>query len=693
MAMKLVELVDIEELRKFFEGFTSLTAVPTAILDLDGNILIATGWQDLCTKFHRVHPGTAARCLHSDTVLAGRLAQGETYNVYQCGNGLVDVATPIRIGGTHVANFYIGQFLFQAPDLGFFQAQAREFGFDGDAYMEALLRVPIYTEQKVRELMDYLLRQVQLVGEMGLARKRAEDAYAELRRSEQKFRTIFENAVEGMFQASLDGRILDGNPAMVRILGYDSIGQLLDALPADPGGLFEHAEDRQAIADAVAQDGEVQAREVPMRCRDGRVTWVSISARLARDEAGNPHHVEGFLTDISDRRRLEETILQVRKMESVGLLAGGVAHDFNNLLTPILGFTELLAADVPETPARRNALLYIRHAAERGRDLTQRLLAFGRKQVIELRTLDLAAVVRRFEAILRRTLREDIEIRLEIDEGLGKVRADAGQIEQVLLNLAVNAQDAMPGGGTLGIRLSNEDLDPTYCRLHPEVVPGAYVRLSIRDNGVGMDEETRAHLFEPFFTTKAPGKGTGLGLSTVYGIVKQHGGSVSAYSETGRGSVFHVYLPRVSAMGEAYEAEPSETEEYPRGTETILVVEDNEAVRELARSSLESLGYRVLVAESPAESFPLVRAHEGEIGLLLTDVVMPGMNGMELYEALRWERPGLKVLFMSGYAADVIGTRGVLDDGITFLQKPFSLRALATKVRRVLDAKPAPEAA
>jgi CheY-like chemotaxis protein len=302
--------------------------------------------------------------------------------------------------------------------------------------------------------------------------------------------------------------------------------------------------------------------------------------------------------------------------------------------------------------------------------------------------LDLGAVIRHFETMLRRTLREDIAIRLDIAPDVGAVRADAGQIEQVLLNLAINAQDAMQVEGELGIQVADVDLDETYTRHHPEVLPGPYVRLSVSDNGVGGDAETMSHLFEPFFTTKGPGKGTGLGLATVYGIVKQHGGSVAAYSEKGHGSVFHVYLPRVARGGAAAVLQVPELEAFARGTETVLVVEDNEAVRELAQASLASLGYRVLAAATPQDTVDLARAHPERVDLVLTDVVMPGMNGMELYDALRRDRPDLRVLFMSGYTSNVIGHHGVLDDGITFLQKPFSLRALATKVRRVLDSAP-----
>jgi two-component system cell cycle sensor histidine kinase/response regulator CckA len=372
-------------------------------------------------------------------------------------------------------------------------------------------------------------------------------------------------------------------------------------------------------------------------------------------------------------------------MESVGLLAGGVSHDFNNLLTPILGYTDLLLAKLPPDDAQAKSLQIIKQAAGRARDLTRQLLAFSRKQILELKTVNLGHIILTFENMLRRTIRENISIELRISPDLGLVRADTGQIEQVLLNLSINAQDAMPEGGTLSIEAKDINLDESYTSRHPEIISGPYVMLSVSDTGIGMDEETRAHIFEPFFTTKELGRGTGLGLSTVYGIVKQHGGSISVYSEKGQGSIFKVYIPKVVEQGAAIEKRQPLPEELACGIETILVVEDNDMVRKLTCDMLTNLGYQVLVAENPDRCIELVKERKCPFHLLLTDVVMPKMNGVDLFDTLHLMLPNLKVLFMSGYASDVIGRHGVLDEKINFIQKPFSLHALSQKVRHALD--------
>jgi CheY-like chemotaxis protein len=340
--------------------------------------------------------------------------------------------------------------------------------------------------------------------------------------------------------------------------------------------------------------------------------------------------------------------------------------------------------ELPEGDPNRKKLEHIHQAADLARVLTMRLLAFSRKQVLRLDVVDVGDIVRGLEPVIRRTIREDIRIETVVGGEPGLVRADKGQIEQALLNLAVNAQDAMPGEGTLTIEARNVDLDDSYVFTRPEVAPGPYVMLSVSDTGEGMDEETRARIFEPFFTTKGQGKGTGLGLATVYGIVKQHGGYIYVYSEKGRGSVFKVYLPRVADAEKASVEEEAAPARIERGDETVLVAEDNETVRGLACRMLEDLGYRVLAAEDVDRCIELSRSHPGTIHLLLTDVIMPDRNGRELYDLLKRERPGMKVLFMSGYAGSAITDDGILDDGVHFLQKPFTNAALARQVRQAL---------
>jgi len=387
--------------------------------------------------------------------------------------------------------------------------------------------------------------------------------------------------------------------------------------------------------------------------------------------------------DVTERRSLERQLLQAQKMEAVGRLAGGIAHDFNNVLTAIFGYVDLLLDGLPTLSPLRPDIEEIRTAAERAAGLTRQLLAFSRKQVLQMRTLDLNELLTDIDKLLRRLLGEDIDIVTKLDPRLGAVRADSGQLEQVVVNLAVNARDAMPGGGRLTIETRNAELDEAYTRQHVPVRPGRYVMFALSDTGTGMSPETMAHMFEPFFTTKEAGKGTGLGLATVYGIVKQSGGYVWCYSELGHGTTFTVYLPRVDAPAEP-QAPPREVATVT-GTETILLAEDDEILRPLTKGLLAKLGYTVLEAESAEQAFAVAGVHQGPIHLLVADVVMPGASGRKLARRLAQSRPETRVLYVSGYTDDAIVHHGMLEPGLNFLQKPFTPAALARKVRDVLD--------
>ncbi len=413
---------------------------------------------------------------------------------------------------------------------------------------------------------------------------------------------------------------------------------------------------------------------------------------LAAD--GTLHGRVWYFRDITQRRRgeekrqkLESQLLHAQRIESVGQLAGGIAHDFNNLLTPIIGYTELIADSFPPDDSRLEMLQTVRTAADRAKVLAKQLLAFSRKQVLEMRQVNLGPILEHFEKILRRTIRENIQISMQIEKNLREILADSGQIEQIVMNLSVNAQDAMPTGGTLSISLENLVADQQFAEQHIDLPVGEYVRLSVSDTGTGIPKDLQAHVFEPFFTTKETGKGTGLGLSTVYGIVKQHGGQIFLYSEPGHGTTFRLYFPAVCAKTAAAR---SETEvlvplSNRRNNETIMVVEDSDLIRELICRVLKKLGYQVIESSGAETCFDLAKRHAGPIHLLLTDVVMPNMNGKEVYEELRLLRPQIKVIFMSGYARDVIAHHGVLDQGTQYLAKPFTLQQLEEKIRTVLD--------
>jgi signal transduction histidine kinase/CheY-like chemotaxis protein len=386
-------------------------------------------------------------------------------------------------------------------------------------------------------------------------------------------------------------------------------------------------------------------------------------------------------------RETEEQLRQAQKMEAIGKLAGGVAHDFNNLLTVIIGRCDLLASRLGESGPHGRDVTMIRTAADRAAALTRQLLAFGRKQVLQPRALDLNIVVEDIAPMLRRLIGEDIELVVRLRPQAGHVMADQSQVEQVIVNLVVNARDAMPRGGQLTIETASIDLDPAYVGRHPGTRTGAHVMLAVSDTGVGMDAETQARIFEPFFTTKEPGKGSGLGLAMVYGIVKQSGGTVFVYSEPEQGTVFKVYLRRVEVVAEPQWQAPAQAPP-PRGSETILLVEDQREVRELARDILEKHGYTVLEAGDAEEAWTIFDGYREAVDLLLTDVVMPGRSGRELADRLTAARPDLRVLYMSGYTDQAIVHRGVLDEGIAYLEKPFTAPTLTRAVRAVIDARP-----
>lgn len=385
-------------------------------------------------------------------------------------------------------------------------------------------------------------------------------------------------------------------------------------------------------------------------------------------------------------RESQEQLRQSQKLEGIGQLAGGIAHDFNNLLTVINGFTALAMKDLPPDGLIRSNLEEVKKAGERASALTRQLLAFSRKQVLQPEVLNLDSVVVEMEKMLRRVIGENIDLRAVLEPQLGNVKADPGQIEQIILNLIVNARDSMPNGGKVTIETDNVYLDEEYAKHHLGAHPGHYVMLAVSDTGTGMDEKTRARIFEPFFTTKELGKGTGLGLSTIYGIVKQSGGNIWVYSEVGRGTTFKIYLPRVDEAAQECRR-ISAAEESVRGTETILLVEDEDMVRKLTQQILKASGYRVLEAANGGEALQFCERHDGPIDLLLTDVIMPEMSGRELAKRLHRNQPELRVLFMSGYTDDAIVHHGVLEEGANFIQKPFTPEVLATKVRDALEQK------
>ncbi len=506
-----------------------------------------------------------------------------------------------------------------------------------------------------------------------IERKRAEES---LRAREAHYRTILENIADGVLITDRQGRYLDVNPRACEVTGYPR-EELLRLDTTDTYLPEERAGVSPRLAD-IARSGSASYERSLLR-KDGAVITVEVNARALPGGS-----LLATLRDVTDRKRLEEQLRQAQKMEAVGRLAGGVAHDFNNVLTAIFGYADLLTEEFPAGSLARQDIEEIRKAATRAAALTRQLLAFSRQQVLAPVVLSVNDLVDDVDKMLRRLVGEDVELRLTLASDAGNVRADSGQLQQVIMNLVVNARDAMPTGGKLLIETAHAELTEQYAELRPAVIPGRYVMLAVSDTGVGMDAQTKARIFEPFFTTKEKGKGTGLGLSTVYGIVKQSGGYVWVYSEPGHGTTFKLYLPRVDAPAEP-QAPPREAATVT-GTETILLAEDDEILRPLTKGLLAKLGYTVLEAESADQALAVAGARQGPIHLLLADVVMPGASGRELARRLAQSRPETRVLYVSGYTDDAIVHHGMLEPGLNFLQKPFTPAALARKVREVLDA-------
>ena len=510
------------------------------------------------------------------------------------------------------------------------------------------------------------------------------------REIEATYKALVEQAPVGIYRSTPAGRFLSVNAALLGILGYSQRDEVL-ALDMSRD-VYADADERRRLVEQDTYTNQVyEELEATWKKKDGARIRVQLSVRAQRNAAGAVEFYETFVRDITNQRQLEAQLAQSQKMEAIGRLAGGVAHDFNNLLTVILSYSELLLEDVPADSGIRDDLTQIRKAAQGAGELTRQLLAFSRQQVLQPRVVDLNAAVSGIERLLARVLREDIQLRCTLGADVGTIRVDPGQLEQVIMNLAVNARDAMPNGGMVTIETANVELDDAYLEAHPIAKPGLgvshYVMLAVTDTGIGMDAATQARIFEPFFTTKDIGKGTGLGLATVQGIVQQSGGFIWVYSEPGHGTAFKIYLPRVDEPASRADDVPAQD---ARGTETVLVAEDVAAVRAVTREMLRRYGYTVLEAADGAAALRLAAEHPAPIHLLLTDVVMPDVNGRDLADQLARARPNVKVLFMSGYTDDAVVRHGVLRQGIAYLQKPFTPRSLAGKVRAVLDGRVSP---
>ena len=934
----------MEQFQALQDRLYEIHSFPSAIVDNDGNILTATAWQDICTKFHRKNKECEKECILSDQYILSHLDEANPAVSYRCPHGLVDNATPIVVDSAHLGSFFTGQFFLEEPDLEFFRTQANRYGFDEEAYLDAVKKVPIWPQDKLNSYLFFIKGLIEVISGTGLTNLRAIEAKQKSEENEKQFQAMFDTASIGIAQADPHtGRWVRVNQKLCDITGYtdeellalcvsdvthpedrerdwatfqrvvrgempnyriekcyirkdgaviwvnvnmtiirDATGQSLRTMATiediserkqteenlskavqllmahidnSPLAVIEfdaqyrvirwskeaerlfgwtleevegrsisemkwvYSEDEELVLQESAgllsgerarslcvnrnycKDGSVincewynsgiysggklisilslvlditerkrveetlreskeqlsmaldvgnagiwqwnlirnevsfDARfhtmlgytpgELPttmpewkpyhhpedapllwpkteaylhgefpyfesehrIRSKKGTWNWIFTRGRIVNSTAtGAPERFMGIAINITERKTLEGLLQQAQKMESVGRLAGGVAHDFNNMLGVILGHTEMALKTVDPTLPIHINLEEIRSAAERSADLTRQLLAFARKQTVVPKVLDLNEIVTGMRNMLQRLIGEDIDLAWRPKENLWSVYMDPSQIDQILANLCVNARDAIEGVGKVTIETGNTLFDADYCADHPDFLYGEYVLLAVSDNGCGMDKETLEKLFEPFFTTKAMGKGTGLGLSMVYGIAKQNNGFINVYSEPNHGTVFKIYLPRYMGNDRQMQVEGMR-ESVLFGHETILLVEDELGILKLTKTILEGRGYTVLMASMPGEAIRLARKHASEIHLLVTDVIMPEMNGRDLAEKLQTLYPHLKCLFMSGYTADVIAHHGVLEEGVHFIQKPFSTQSLAAKVREVLDNK------
>ena len=712
-ATSLWEITHPDDLVEARAGFRSLLAGEQEILALDKRLQAKDGsslWVHLTTRYQRSFAGGVDQFIIYVLDITGRkLAEAELrasekqyrrlFEAAKDGILILDAETGRVIDAnpfmTELTGYdrhdFLGRHLWEigpfrdtdASKASFAKLQAQEYVRHDD--------LPLKTRDG-RTVEVEFVSNVYLVNAKRLIQCNIRDV-TERKRAEGDLH-MRERAIEAVSQGILitdpgkpDNPIVYVSQGFTSMTGYmsqEALGRpcrFLQGPGTDPAAVT-------TLREAV-RDGRACAVELLNFRKDGTPFWNNLAISPVKDAAGRVTNFVGVQTDVTARRQLESQFLQAQKMEAVGRLAGGIAHDFNNLLSVILSYAEMIGDDLkPDEPLRLD-IQEIRTAALRATDLTRQLLAFSRQQVLETRVLSLNQVLAGMEKMVARLLGADIEVTLLPAAGLGHVRSDPGQVEQIIMNLAVNARDAMRHGGNLTIETANVELDEDYARIHHEVRPGSYVVMAVSDTGDGMDKETLARIFEPFFTTKDKGKGTGLGLATVFGIVKQSGGHIFVYSEPAKGSTFKIYFPRVGAAVEALPAAQAAPEPDHSGG-TILLVEDEDQVRSLARTILRRQGYVVLVAPNGGEALLICEQHGGNIDLLLTDVVLPRMSGRQLSERLAPLRPAMRVLYMSGYTDDAILQHGIIDSGVAFLQKPFTPTSLMRKVSEVLQSKRQP---
>ena len=693
------ELIDVPVLQALTDELYAVASIPSAIITMDGEILTGSGWQKICTDFHRKHPQIEKECIESDTTIRRELDGGEPFVIYKCPRGLVDASSPIIIAGEHVANVFSGQVFLESRDETterFFREQARKFGFDEGEYIKAFKKVPIFKEKNFRAGIYFLVKLAQTIADNGLTRLRELEAVESVRENEGKYRVLYEKSrkaeevyrsllhtsADAILMYDLDGKVSYLSPAFTTLFGWT-----LEELKGNRLQFLPKSEKKESMAGimGIIEDGKaIQGFETKRYSKNGRLINVSMSGSRFNDAKGNPAGILVLIRDISERTKLEAQLQQAQKMEAIATLAGGVAHEFNNALMGIMGNIEMLKWDFPEDERRDKSFEAMNESGHRMSRLTDQLLAYSEGGKYNAKNLKLDDFVIETLPILQHDLNPEARVETRFQKDISYIRADHAQMQMVLSAILANSNEAIEDEGIIRIGAENKDIDEAFTKQHPGLKPGLYVCLTIEDNGKGMDEETIDGIFEPFFTTKFQGRG--MGMAAVYGIIKGHDGAITVESEPGKGSVVRIYLPAVEAKEDAKAVKQPKTE-IPMGEGTILVIEDEEPLVGLFRKILERLGYRVLLARTGKEAVELAKTFDGQIDLALLDIKLPDMDGGSLYPLIMAVRPDLKTIVCSGYSIDG-PAQAILDAGAEgFIQKPFSIAPFAEKLKEVLEGK------
>ncbi len=687
--MKFATLVDIDELKGLCESYTAITGAVTAILELDGTILIATGWQDICTCFHRVNAVTASRCRESDTILAGGLEKGRKYTIYKCKNGLVDVAVPIIIRGEHIANFFTGQFFTEEPDREYFIRQAAEFGFETDSYLQALQRVPIFSEAIIRSMMEFFTRLAQLIGEMGLARQELLLSNEKLLQNRNMLTHIINTIPQSIFWKDQNSAYLGCNHAFAHEAGLNSPENIIGKNDFDlPWSREEsekyRADDREVMDNACAKKHIIETQQQ----MSGRVAWLDTTKIPLEDASGTVIGLLGVYEDITERKRAEEEklamekqLLQVQKLESLGVLAGGIAHDFNNILMTIIGNADLALLRINKESPVENNLRKIEAAAARASDLAKQMLAYSGKGKFIIDNIDLNRLLEEMLNMLQISISKNAILRLNLHEPLPTVEADATQMRQVIMNLVINASEAIGNkSGIIAITTGCMDCDSNYLKnvwLNDNIIEGLYVYLEIADTGCGMDKDTISKLFDPFFTTKFTGRG--LGLAAVLGIIRGHKGAIKVYSEPKKGTSFKILLPASNKPEDIFNVDA--TKDNWKGSGTVLLVDDEETIRGIGKEMLQELGFTTITAGDGREAVEIFK-NTPDIALVIMDLTMPHMDGEECFRELKKLDRDVNVIISSGYNEQEVSQKFTGKGLAGFIQKPYKLSDLKEVIRK-----------